>query len=100
MRYPAGAMLATNLDQLLTKFGFEKDKPVERPGRAPLVTYNAPHGLTASVYLARAEESLIIDRVQQIEVDHEVVSLVTHRKERYGAELDQVRVIRVVPETK
>lgn len=93
-------MLLANLDQVLTNFGFEKQKGAERPGRGPQMTYVAPAHLSATAYLSCGDEMLIVDRVTQLDIDHEIVIVSTHRKERFGVELEQVRAIRTTSESK
>ena len=83
-------MRPKNLDDLLAKLGFTRD------GTA----YLAPPGQTASVYLTRGDESLILDRVVRIESGDETAIITTGRKEKYGVELEEVRALRVVPDGK
>ena len=59
-----------------------------------------PTSVQATVYLSLDEESLIIDRVSRIELHGETVSVITQRKERYGVELEGIRVLRFVSDAK
>jgi hypothetical protein len=81
-------MLHKNLSDLLGRLGFAKD------GQAWL----APAAHTASVYLTRGDESLILDGVVRIEAGDDTAIITTARKEKYGVELGEVRAIRVVPD--
>jgi hypothetical protein len=83
-------MLHKNLNDLLARLGFTKDG----------TTFLAPSGQTASVYLTRGDESLILDKVTRIEAGDEVAIITTGRKEKYGVELDEVRALRVVVDGK
>jgi hypothetical protein len=94
-------MIGKNLDELLVKLGFSKETTGEKAGRGTTTAYGAPAGQAASIYLGRHDESaLVLDRVTRIELEAETVVVTTGRKERYGVELDQVRAVRVVPDSK
>jgi hypothetical protein len=81
-------MVHKNLLDVLARGGLTKD------GEAFVV----PNGLSVTVYLELGHESLIVDRVQRIEVGPEVAAIVTHRKERYAFELDAFSAVRFHPE--
>lgn len=52
-----------------------------------------------SVYLANGSQTLILDRVASIAINGEVAMIETTRHEVYGIELDDLRAIRVTPES-
>jgi hypothetical protein len=60
--------------------------------------WNVPPGVSATVYLSMDEESLIIDRVNKLEITAEVAYAVTVRRERYAFELETLRALRFVSE--
>lgn len=51
-----------------------------------------------TLYASIGQESLAIDRVTEIELDHEVAIVATRRHERYVLAYEDVRAIRVVPD--
>lgn len=73
---------------MLTQGGLTRDGDV----------FVVPNGLSVTVYLHVTAEALIVDRVARIELSSETASVVTHRKERYAVELDQLRAVRFHPE--
>jgi len=83
-------MVHANFIDLLSRLGFSRD------GTAWLV----PHAHTASVYLARGDESLVLDRVTRIEAGDATALIWTGRKEQYGFEIEEVRAFRIVADGK
>jgi len=51
------------------------------------------------VYLGFGDDALIIDRVSAVEIAGDVAIVVTQRKERYAVEIEEIRAIRVTPES-
>ena len=81
-------MIHKNLLDILGRQGFTRDGD----------TFHLAGGHTCSVYLAYADESLILDKVNTVEITPEIAVLVTQRRERYAVELAEVRCVRVTPE--
>ncbi|HVV82683.1 MAG TPA: hypothetical protein VHE35_06365, partial [Kofleriaceae bacterium] len=74
-------MIHKNLLDILARQGFTRDGDVFHLGNG--------HG--CSVYLAYADESLILDRITAVEVTPEIAVLVTQRRERFAVELSEIR---------
>ncbi|HVK78366.1 MAG TPA: hypothetical protein VM734_33905 [Kofleriaceae bacterium] len=51
------------------------------------------------MYLGFGDDALIIDRVSAVEIAGDVAIVVTQRKERYAVEIEEIRAIRVTPES-
>lgn len=83
-------MLHKNLIEILGKQGAVRD------GDAWVV----PQGVQTTVYLSLDEESLIIDKVSRLEIYNEFALVLTQRKERYAVELDGIRALRFLAESK
>ena len=81
-------MIHKNLLDILARQGFTRD------GDA----FHLTSGHACSLYLAYADESLILDKVVAVEVTPEIAVAVTQRRERYAVELSEIRCIRVTPE--
>jgi hypothetical protein len=81
-------MIHKNLLDILTRQGFTRD------GGA----FHVASGHACSVYLAYGDESLILDKVTDIELTPEIATIITQRRERYAVELTEVRCVRVTPE--
>jgi hypothetical protein len=77
-----------NLLEVLAHGGLTRDGDV----------FNVPHGLSVTVYLDLADQTLCVDRVSKVEVNAELATITTARKERYAVELDQVTAVRFQPE--